>query len=116
MLKQNIIETSKSLYCFIIVPKKSDASGQEKFCLVAGFRKLNELTLADVYPLPNISEIFELGRSRYVTTLNLKLGFYKIEMDTKNAEKTTFSTLFNHQLIKQMPMSLKGASATFFKG
>jgi len=34
----------------LVVPKKSDASGKQKFRVVIDFRKLNELTISDSFP------------------------------------------------------------------
>jgi len=38
----------------MVVPKKSDALGKQKFRVVIDFRKLNELTISD-FLLPNIT-------------------------------------------------------------
>ena len=37
-----------------MVPKKADASGKPKLRVVVDFRKLNDLTIGDSFPLPNI--------------------------------------------------------------
>lgn len=47
--------------------------GKPKWRLVIDYRKLNEVTIDDKFPIPNIDEILEkLGRSQYFTTLDLK--------------------------------------------
>lgn len=53
MLNQGIIEPSTSPYSapLWVVPKKSDASGEKKWRLVVDYRKLNEKTIGDTYPL-----------------------------------------------------------------
>jgi hypothetical protein len=72
----------------LIIPKKSDASGEKKYRIVVNFRKVNDATLGDACPLPNITDILDqLGRSRYFTVLDLTSGFYQIPMDPKDAEK-----------------------------
>lgn len=54
------------------VPEKLDASGIRKWRVVIDYRKLNQKTADDRYPLPNISEILDkLGRANYFTTLDL---------------------------------------------
>lgn len=73
MLKNKIIRNSNSPYSapIWIVPKKADASGKPKWRLVIDYRKLNEVTIDDKFPIPNIDEILEkLGRSQKEDTTN----------------------------------------------
>lgn len=53
MLNQGIIRESNSPYCspIWVVPKKNDASGQKKFRIVIDYRKLNDITVHDQYPI-----------------------------------------------------------------
>lgn len=45
--------------------------------MVIDFRKLNEITTSDNYPIPNIQEILDkLGNAKYFTTLDLTSGFH----------------------------------------
>ena len=59
MLQKEIIEKSDSPYNapFWVVPKKVDASDKQKWRIVVDFRKLNELTDQDAYPLSHIRQI-----------------------------------------------------------
>lgn len=116
MLDQDVIEPSTSPWNspLLLVAKKPDSSGEKKFRIVVDFRKLNEVTLGDAYPLPNITDILDqLGRSRYFTVLDLASGFHQIPMNSLDAEKTAFSTPFGHYQYKRMPMGLSGAPACF---
>ncbi|CAK1591460.1 unnamed protein product [Parnassius mnemosyne] len=61
MLSQGIIRPSESAWSspIWIVPKKPDASGKTKWRLVVDFRKLNEKTIDDKYPIPNINDVLD---------------------------------------------------------
>lgn len=116
MLQQGIIQNSISPWSspIWIVPKKADASGKKKWRMVIDYRKLNERTIDDKYPLPNIADILDkLGRSQYFTTLDLANGFHQIQMDPNDIQKTAFSTENGHFEFKRMPFGLKNSPSTF---
>jgi hypothetical protein len=58
MLEDEIIRPSQSAWNFpiLIVPKKLDASGKRKWRICVDFRKLNDITVGDSFPLPNIQD------------------------------------------------------------
>ncbi|VVC38503.1 Reverse transcriptase domain, partial [Cinara cedri] len=97
-----------------VVPKKDDASGIKKYRVCVDFRKLNEVTVGNVFPLPQITEILdELGKCKYFTTIDLASGYHQIELDEKDTEKTGFSTGVNHYKFLRLPFGLKGGPSTF---
>lgn len=116
LLDNGIIQHSNSPYSspVWVVPKKTDASGKRKIRVVIDYRKINEKTINDKFPIPEIEEILDnLGKSVYFTTLDLKSGFHQIEMDTDHQKKTAFSTALGHFEFTRMPFGLKNAPATF---
>lgn len=116
MLEQGIIRPSFSPWSspIWIVPKKKDASGKTKWRLVIDYRKLNEQTIEDRYPLPNITDILDkLGKCQYFTTLDLASGFHQIEVNPRDSEKTAFTVDFGHYEFTRMPFGLKNAPSTF---
>jgi len=70
-----------------IVPKKKDALGNQKFRLIVDYRGLDEITISDKFPIPNMDEILgKLGRC------------HQIEMDKNSINKTAFSTKNGHYM------------------
>lgn len=116
MLNSNIIQNSNSPWSspIWIVPKKLDASNKKKWRVVIDYRKLNEQTIDDKFPLPNITDILDkLGKCNYFSTLDLANGFHQIEMNPNDIAKTAFSTDTGHYEFKRMPFGLKNAPSTF---
>ena len=116
LLNKDIIKPSKSPYNspLWIVPKKPDAQGNKQWRMVIDYRSLNEKTIGDAYPLPNINEILDqLGSAKYFSILDLASGFHQIPMHKEDSPKTAFSTPYGHYEFNRMPFGLKNAPATF---
>jgi hypothetical protein len=94
MIKDEIITTSKNEWNFplVIVPKKIDATGKRKWRICVDFRKLNEVSIGDSFPLPNIQDILDkVGMARYFTALDCASGFHQISIRQEDRCKTAFS-------------------------
>jgi hypothetical protein len=116
MISDKIIRHSTSPWNspIILVKKKEDASGKQKWRLVVDFRKLNEVTVGDSFPLPLITEILDsLGKARYFTTADLASGFHQVPLREEDRQKTAFSTPDGHFEYCTMPMGICSAPATF---
>jgi hypothetical protein len=116
MMRDEIIAPSKSEWNFplVIVPKKIDATGKQKWRICVDFRKLNEVSVGDSFPLSNIQDIFnKIGRARYFTALDCASGFHQIPKKQEDRCKTAFSTPTGHFEYLRMPFGLKAAPATF---
>ena len=116
LLTNGIVQSSNSPYnsTLWIVPKKSDAKEKKRWRMVIDYRALNEKTVGDAYPLPNITDILDQsGGAKYFSVLDLASGFHQIPMDPESRAKTAFSTPFAHLEFTRMPFGLKNAPATF---
>ncbi|GBN93716.1 Transposon Ty3-I Gag-Pol polyprotein [Araneus ventricosus] len=78
MVDNGIIEESSGPWASpIVLVKKKD--GSTRFC--DDYRKLNEITKKDSYPLPRIDDTVDaLNGSQWFTTLDLKSGYWQVEI------------------------------------
>ena len=66
-------------------------SGKIRKC--EDYRKLNNITIGDAYPMPVINEILEKYRiAKYFTSVDATLKFWQIEIEEKDKKKTAFTT------------------------
>jgi hypothetical protein len=89
-----ITESNSPWNCpLLIVPKKDDATGEKRWRLVTDYRKVNEKTVGDAYPLPDVTEILDqLGQSKYFSCIDMVMGYHQIEVAELDRAKTAFST------------------------
>ena len=78
------------------------------------YRKLNEVTKKDAYPLPRIEDCLDcLGGAKIFSTLDLQSGYWQIEIKDADRPKTAFSTRTGHYEYVTMPFGLCNAPGTF---
>ena len=68
----------------MVLVKKKD--GSTILCL--DYRKLNELIKKDSHPLPQVDA---LSGSSWCSTLDLKSGYWQVEVEEQDREKTAFT-------------------------
>nr|GEV30749.1 reverse transcriptase [Tanacetum cinerariifolium] len=78
------------------------------------YRKLNEATRKDHFPLPFIDQMLErLARNEYYCFLDGFSGYFQIPIDLKDQEKTTFTCPYGTFVYHRMPFGLCNAPGTF---
>ena len=111
MLAAGVIVPSNSPWTSpVVLVNKKD--GSKRFCV--DYRKLNDVTQKDVYPLPRTEKVLdELGKAQWFSKLDLKSGYWQIVVDPADRQKTAFITrdgLFEFIVV---PFGLTAAPTTF---
>ena len=111
MLNKGVIERSTSPWASpIVLVRKKD--GTIRFCV--DYRKVNEITRKDAYPLPRIDATLDtLSGSQWFSTMDLMSGYWQVEMNETDREKTAFCTTEGLFQFRVMPFGLCNAPATF---
>jgi hypothetical protein len=82
--------------------------------VTVNYRKLNNRTIKDAYPLPNIEKMLpKLAKATYFTKLDLSSGFYHVKLEPASRKYTAFGSEYGFYEYKVMPMGLTNAPATF---
>src|SRR5277367_228507 len=111
MLREGVIEESRSPWSspLLMVPKPG---GGWRPCV--DYRRLNEVTKSDVFPLPRMDDILILReRFPYISTLDQKNGYWQVEMEPASREKTAFSTPDGLYQFIRMPFGVKNGPAVY---
>nr|GEX61014.1 reverse transcriptase domain-containing protein [Tanacetum cinerariifolium] len=78
------------------------------------YRKLNETTRKDHFPLPFMDQMLErVARKEYYCFLDGFSGYFQIPIDLKDQEKTTFTCPYKTFAYRRMPFGLCNAPGTF---
>ena len=111
LLKREYIEPSTSPWNSpVVLVRKKD--GGTRFCV--DYRKLNDITVKDSFPLPRIDDIFDqLSQSIYFTKLDFKNGYFQTLLASQDRPKTAFSTRDNHYQFTVLPQGIKNGPPTF---
>lgn len=93
----------------VLVPKPD---GSVRFCIY--FRKLNEASTFDAYPMPRVDDLVDrFGKTWVLSTIDLTKDYWKIPLAKGVQEKTAFATLSGLYNFLKMSFRLQGAAALF---
>ena len=94
----------------MIVRKKTG-----EICLCVNFRKLNAISICDLFPLPHVEEALQAVKAAvWFSSFDLAQGYLQMAMEEEDIEKTAFhagsSDLYE---FTHMPFGLTNAGASF---
>ncbi|GFV24337.1 retrovirus-related Pol polyprotein from transposon 412 [Trichonephila clavipes] len=88
LLSEGIIEECESPYAspVVLIPKPN---GTFRLCI--DYRKLNEITVADTYPLPRMDDLLHQAKlTPFMSTLDLRAGYHQVKVHVEDQDKTAF--------------------------
>ncbi|KAE8708434.1 cytochrome P450 78A7-like [Hibiscus syriacus] len=105
------IRPSKAPYgAPVLFQKKHD--GSLRMCV--DYRALNKVTIKNRYPIPLIADLFDrLGGAKVYTKMDLKKGYYQVQITEGDEPKTTCITRYGSYEWLVMPFGLTNAPTMF---
>lgn len=111
MLSKGLIRESSSMAALpvLFVPKKG---GKLRLCV--DYRRLNNMTVKDHYPLPSTDMLLDqLARAKIYTKLDLCWAYHRVRITAGDEWKTAFRTRYGLFEYLVMPFGLTTAPASF---
>lgn len=122
LLTAGIIEPSISPYSspvFLVSkgqPQGTKSKHSTEYRMVLDYRRINEKTYKEVFPLPIIQNIYDsLSGSKYFSCLDAMSGFHQLKLHENSKEITSFSTSTGHYQFTRLPFGLTNAPHKFQK-
>lgn len=115
LIEKNIIskvnEPRDWVYNLVVIEK---SVGTLRLCL--DLRNLNKYVKKEQYLIPTLDEILpKIKNSKFVSVLDLKEGFYQVELDEESRKLCTFATPFGAFHFNRLPFGLSTAPEIFQK-
>ena len=111
LLNNGLAEPSDSPWASpcLLVPKPD---GTHRLCI--DYRKLNQITKIDAYPLPRIDDLIDaVGQANFITKIDLLKGYYQIPLSENAKQLTAFVTHDGLFQFSVLPFGLCNAPSTF---
>lgn len=115
LIGKNIVRPSTSPFNSPIwlVPKKGE-EGKSTYRMVVDFRRLNQITEIEDYPLPRIDEIIDqLGSAKWFTVMDMVSGYNQIPIRECDRYKTAITVGGARYEFCRLPFGMCNSAANF---
>jgi len=111
LLSKGLIQPSSSAWRSpVLFVDKSDGSSR----LCTDYRKLNDVTIKNKYPLPKIDDLFDqLTGARVFSKIDLRTGYHQLKIRATDIPKIAFTTRYGLYEYTVMSFGLTNAPAYF---
>eukprot|EP00854_Cymbomonas_tetramitiformis_P034077 gene34077-biopygen10480 len=113
LLSKGYIRPSSSPFAapVLMVPKPGKP---EVLRMVCDYRSINNLTVKDKYPLPDIQQLFDsMHGAKYFSSFDAVDGFWQMAMAPEDIEKTAFTSPHGSYEWLVMPMGLTNSPSCY---
>jgi hypothetical protein len=111
LLSKGLIRPSSSSWRSpVLFVDKSDGSSR----LCTDYRKLNDVTIKNKYPLPKMDDLFDqLTGAQVFSKIDLRTGYHQLKIRATDIPKTAFTTRYGLYEYTIMSFGLTNAPAYF---
>ena len=111
LVRIGIVKECSSPWNFPLIPIRKK-SGDLRLCV--DFRRLNEITVKKIFPLPDHQQIIDcLDGAKYFSTLDLTQGYYQMSLDERDQMKSAFTTKSGQYCFMRMPFGMTNSPCSF---
>ncbi len=110
-LDAGVLVSSKMPWASAVVIVRK-ANGEVRWC--SDYRLANDRTIPDAHPLPRIDMCMDcLSLAKLFSTIDLQSGYWQMQLDEDDQEKTAVITKYGLFEYTVMPFRLRNAAPTF---
>ncbi|KAK9119024.1 hypothetical protein Scep_017117 [Stephania cephalantha] len=111
LLEKGFIHPSMSHWgAPVLFVKKKDGSMR----MYIDYRKLNQVTVKNRYPLPKIDDLFDrLTGAKFFSKIDMRSGYHQLRIREEDIKKTAFNTRYGLFEFTVMPFGLTNAPTIF---